>query len=202
MTKLFVMEPTPAEPIELMPEHLARTYVKGDGYDEMREKIWHKHITVPEFEKNLLALEQTITAIKQKEKDEVIDFNTIFTKPGKGPLEDRVIILPDAAEAVTKTGIVIPTGSQSAPARGTVIAVGPGLPSKMQYELVGYFSNGTVQPNIVDGADPIYKLLAMPVRVGDKVLYGKQAGLPIEDPEKTDGKKYLVMRLADVWVKV
>ena len=85
------------------------------------------------------------------------------------PLEDRVLVKPDEAPKQV-SGIIIPESSQEAfaPARGTVIAAGPG-------------KHG--------GPD-------MPVKVGDCIMYGKKAGLPIED----NGVSLLLMRITDIWI--
>ena len=42
------------------------------------------------------------------------------------PLYDRVIILPESEENVTKSGIVLPSTSQERPEKGKVIAIGDG----------------------------------------------------------------------------
>lgn len=63
------------------------------------------------------------------------------------PLEDRVLVEPQAAEAKTASGIIIPDSAKEKPQRGKVVAVGSG--------------NKDVQ---------------MQVKVGDTVLYGKYAG--------------------------
>jgi len=124
----------------------------------------------------------------------------MFNRPGKGPLEDRVIILPDAAKKITAGGLQIIEQNRQSPPQGTVVSVGPGIQSKMNNTLVGYLKDGVVSEQFLEGAEPIYKLEEMPLRPGMKVIYGRAAGLPIEDPETK--KKYLVMRLADVFIKV
>lgn len=72
------------------------------------------------------------------------------------PLEDRVIIEPQAAEEKTSSGIIIPDSAKEKPQKGTVVAVGPGT-----------------------------KDIQMQIEVGDSVLYGKYAGteLTIEGNE-------------------
>ena len=66
------------------------------------------------------------------------------------PLADRVLVLPEAAEETTASGIIIPDTAKEKPMRGTIIAVG----------------NGT-------------KKQPMTVKAGDTVLYGKYAGTEI-----------------------
>lgn len=63
------------------------------------------------------------------------------------PLEDRVLVEPQAAEEKTASGIIIPDSAKEKPQSGTVIAVGPGT-----------------------------KDITMGLKVGDKILYGKYAG--------------------------
>jgi chaperonin GroES len=63
------------------------------------------------------------------------------------PLEDRVIVEPQAAEEKTASGIIIPDSAKEKPQKGTVVAVGEGT-----------------------------KDISMQVKVGDVVLYGKYAG--------------------------
>lgn len=111
------------------------------------------------------------------------------------PLEDRVLILPDKAPAKTESGLYIPDTVQDKlqPARGTVVAVGPGR------ELGG---NAILYK--------IYKLLCtvfrkdmemksiMPLKVGDRVMYGHYSGTMVEDPEAK--KEFLIMRLDDIFI--
>lgn len=81
------------------------------------------------------------------------------------PLADRVVVQPKAVEQKTAGGIIIPDNSKEKPLEGEVVAVGCGT-----------------------------KDIAMEVKVGDKVLYGKYAGTEINH----DGKDYLIMRQSDI----
>lgn len=81
------------------------------------------------------------------------------------PLADRVLVLPMEAEEKTSSGIFIPDTAKEKPQRGTIVAAGPGT-----------------------------KDVAMEVKVGDVVLYGKYAGTEIT----VDGKDYLIMKQSDV----
>jgi chaperonin GroES len=72
------------------------------------------------------------------------------------PLDDRVLVRPDEAEERTKGGIVLPDTAKEKPARGQVIAVGPGK----------LLENGSrVPPG---------------VKVGDRVIYGKYSGSEVK----------------------
>ncbi len=85
------------------------------------------------------------------------------------PLYDRVIILPESEENVTKSGIVLPSTSQDRPERGSVVAVG-------------------------DGIDFDGNKKEMQVKVGDRVIFNKYAGVEL----KIEGKTHIVMREIDI----
>lgn len=198
MKKIFALDGSDIVPEEKMPQSELFKYMKNDGYDDHRKKIWNENISITQFENALAQTELYIKDLIEAEMNKPVDLNVIFNRPGKGPLEDRVIILPDPAKKITAGGLQIIEQQQQSPPQGTVISVGPGIPSKMNNTLVGYLKDGVVLDNFADGAKPIYELEAMPLKPGMKVLYGRAAGLPIEDPETK--KKYLVMRLADVFI--
>jgi chaperonin GroES len=87
------------------------------------------------------------------------------------PLGDRVIVKAKEAEETTKGGIILPDTAKEKPIEGTIVAVGAGKVTE-------------------EG-----KLVAMSVKVGDIVLYGKYSGTEI----KIDGEEYLIMRESDVY---
>ena len=86
------------------------------------------------------------------------------------PLHDRIIVERIEEETMTASGIIIPDSAKEKPQEGTVIAVGKGKVTE-------------------DG-----KILALDVKVGDKVLFGKYSGSEI----KIEGNEYLMMREDDV----
>ena len=86
------------------------------------------------------------------------------------PLHDRVIVKRLEEVRTTASGIVIPDTAAEKPDQGEVIAVGPGKKDE----------NG--------------KVIALDVKVGDKVLFGKYAGQAV----KVDGQELLVMREEDL----
>ncbi len=86
------------------------------------------------------------------------------------PLHDRVIVKRVEAERTTASGIVIPDSAGEKPDQGEVLAVGPGKRD----------DNG--------------KAIALDVKVGDRVLFGKYAGQAV----KLDGQEVLVMREEDI----
>jgi len=86
------------------------------------------------------------------------------------PLADRVVVLPEPKEEKSASGIIIPDSAQTEkPAKGTVVAVGPG-----RYD---------------DG-----DLLPMSVRVGDKILFSKYGF----DEVKVDGDTYLILSESNI----
>ena len=86
------------------------------------------------------------------------------------PLHDRVIVKRVEAERTTASGIVLPDSAGEKPDQGEVLAVGPGKRD----------DNG--------------KQVALDVKVGDRVLFGKYAGQTV----KVDGQEVLVMREEDI----
>ena len=86
------------------------------------------------------------------------------------PLADRVIVKRIDSETKTASGIVIPDAAAEKPDQGEVLAVGPGKRDE----------NG--------------KHIAVDVKVGDRVLFGKYAGQGV----KVDGQELLVMREEDI----
>src|SRR5262245_37881638 len=86
------------------------------------------------------------------------------------PLQDRVIVKRlDEQEQKTAGGIIIPDTAKEKPQEGKVVAVGPGRRE--------------------DG-----KVLAVDVKVGDRVLFGKYAGSEI----KLGDEDHLILREEDI----
>jgi chaperonin GroES len=86
------------------------------------------------------------------------------------PLHDRLIVKRLEEERKTSGGIVIPDTAAEKPSTGEVIAAGPGK------------------------TDEHGKLVAMGVKVGDKILFGKYSGQEF----KLEGQDLLHMREDDV----
>jgi len=85
------------------------------------------------------------------------------------PLFDRVVILSEEPEAVTKGGIIIPGNAGEKPLFGKVLAVGPGK-----------FDKGVLVPT--------------GLTVGDRVLFNKQSGIQV----KIDGVDVLIMTALEI----
>lgn len=90
------------------------------------------------------------------------------------PLSDRVIVRPLEAEEKTAGGLYIPDSAKEKPQQGEVVAVGPG--------------------KVADDG----KNIAMEVKVGDKVLYGKYSGTEVT----AAGEDYLIMREGDIFAVI
>jgi len=86
------------------------------------------------------------------------------------PLHDRVIVKRVQEEEKTKGGIIIPDTAKEKPQEGEVIAVGPGKQD----------DNG--------------KVIALDVKPGDRILFGKYSGTEI----KLEGEEHLIMREDDI----
>jgi chaperonin GroES len=85
------------------------------------------------------------------------------------PLADRVLVEPLEGETM-KGGIIIPDTAKEKPQQGKIVAVGPG--------------------RVGEKGDRI----AMEVKKGDVVLYGKYSGTEVT----IEGKEYLILRESDV----
>ena len=77
------------------------------------------------------------------------------------PIGDRIAVKPVAVEEKTKSGIVLPGSAQEKPHQGEVVAVGS-----------GYVSQATGQR------------IPLEIKVGDKVVYGKLAGIEVKFDEE------------------
>ncbi len=90
------------------------------------------------------------------------------------PLDDRVVVKTLESEDKTAGGILLPDNAREKPQRGKVVAAGPG--------------------KLTDAGARI----ALSVKVGDEVLFGKYAGSDV----KIDGEELKIMRENDLLAKV
>jgi chaperonin GroES len=86
------------------------------------------------------------------------------------PLQDRVIVKRLEEEEKTKGGIIIPDTAKEKPQEGKVIAVGDG--------------------KVNDKGERV----ALEVKAGDRVLFGKYSGNDIT----IDGEEHLIMKEDDI----
>jgi chaperonin GroES len=93
-----------------------------------------------------------------------------MTKTKFRPLHDRVVVKRIDAEGKSKGGIIIPDTVKEKPQEGEVVAVGPG------------------------GRDESGKIIAIGVKSGDRVLFGKWSGTEV----KLEGEELLIMKESDI----
>ncbi len=86
------------------------------------------------------------------------------------PLHDRILVERIEEQEVKRGGIIIPDTAKEKPQEGRVIAAGTG---KVNDE---------------------GKRLALDVKAGDRILFGKYSGSEV----KLDDKEYLILREEDV----
>ena len=86
------------------------------------------------------------------------------------PLYDRLVVKRIEEQETTRSGIIIPDSAQEKPQEAEVVAVGRGK-------------------RLEDGT-----LVALDVKIGDRILFGKYSGNDI----RVDGEEYLIMREDDV----
>jgi chaperonin GroES len=86
------------------------------------------------------------------------------------PLHDRVLVRRIASDEKTKGGLIIPDSAKEKPSEGEVIACGPGARK--------------------DSGE----LIAMAVKSGDRILFGKWSGTEVT----IDGEELLIMKESDI----
>jgi chaperonin GroES len=86
------------------------------------------------------------------------------------PLHDRVLVRRIEQSERTPGGIIIPDTAKEKPQEGEVVAVGAGT------------------------RDESGKLVALDVKAGDRILFGKWSGSEV----KLEGQDYLIMKESDI----
>ena len=86
------------------------------------------------------------------------------------PLHDRVVVRRLEQDEKTAGGIIIPDTAKEKPMEGEIVAAGPGARNE----------NG--------------QLVALDVKVGDRVLFGKWSGTEV----KIDGEDLMIMKESDI----
>ena len=90
------------------------------------------------------------------------------------PLQDRLLVMRVAEDDTTAGGIIIPDTAKEKPQQGAIVAAGPG--------------RTTDEGKVID----------MPVKVGQEVIYSKYAGTEYTE----DGVDYLIVRESDILASV
>ena len=86
------------------------------------------------------------------------------------PLHDRVLVRRIDSEEKSAGGIIIPDNAKEKPSEGVIESVGPGA------------------------RDESGKIVALDVKAGDRVLFGKWSGTEV----KIDGEELLIMKESDI----
>ena len=86
------------------------------------------------------------------------------------PLHDRVVVRRVESEEKTKGGIIIPDTAKEKPQEGEIVAVGSGA------------------------RDDSGNVVALDVKVGDRVLFGKWSGTEVS----IEGEELLIMKESDI----
>ncbi len=86
------------------------------------------------------------------------------------PLHDRVLVRRVESDEKTAGGLIIPDSAKEKPQEGEVVAVGAGAKDE-------------------DG-----DRIAMDVKAGDKILFGKWSGTEVQ----IDGEELLIMKESDI----
>jgi chaperonin GroES len=86
------------------------------------------------------------------------------------PLHDRVLVRRIEGDEKTAGGLIIPDSAKEKPAEGEIVSVGAGA------------------------RDEAGARIAMDVKAGDKVLFGKWSGTEIT----LDGEELLIMKESDI----
>ena len=86
------------------------------------------------------------------------------------PLHDRVVVRRVESESKTKGGIIIPDTAKEKPQEGEIVAVGTGV------------------------RDDKGNVIALDVKVGDRILFGKWSGTEV----KLGGEELLIMKESDI----
>ncbi|AVF02840.1 MAG: co-chaperone GroES [Devosia indica] len=89
---------------------------------------------------------------------------------GFRPLHDRVVVRRVDSEEKTKGGIIIPDTAKEKPSEGVIVSVGPGA------------------------RDESGKVVALDVKAGDRVLFGKWSGTEV----KLNGEDLIIMKESDI----
>ncbi|MEH6523854.1 co-chaperone GroES [Sulfitobacter sp.] len=86
------------------------------------------------------------------------------------PLHDRVLVRRIEEDEKTSGGLIIPDNAKEKPQEGEVVSVGAGA------------------------KDDAGERIAMDVKAGDKILFGKWSGTEI----KIDGEELMIMKESDI----
>jgi len=97
------------------------------------------------------------------------------------PLSNRIVVMPDKPEEVSRGGIYIPDTAKYTPQMGTIVEVGPGfIPPVPAFNI---------------GLGTAYHRMPMAVEVGQRIFFSKNAGSFITINERDT---FIVLRESEV----
>ena len=117
-----------------------------------------------------------------------------MNKSGVTPCGDRVVVLPDVIEEVTRGGIILPPKDrdkhQLAQVSGILVAVGPDA----------WMDRVTITQRLIDGEMKTVEIQTTGyskhfAEVGDRVCFARYNGLPFDGE---DGKQYRLLNDEDI----
>lgn len=179
---------------------MAKHFIMGDGeltdeeretLKKAREEAEQKNKEYNELQKKLQVDKKTVTL------EELL-------KTRLDPQEDRIVVWRDKADEFTEGGLIKPKEAldKERPSRGTVIAVGPGKDNAnlTQELLCAILEAADGRSDAVLEFENRIKTIAINYKPGDRIMFGRFAGTPVEDPDT--GEELLIMRPSDIFVKL
>lgn len=180
---------------------MAKTYIMGsdEGLTEEQKKSIEKFNETKDQEtKELLDKQIEMTKRKRASLEDLL-------KTRISPEEDRVLIWPDAVEELTEGGIIKPeeVKQKERPLFGTVLAVGPGkkvMESITHKLLLALVEQSDISNSALADLKEEIKAFTIPYVPGDRVMFGRFAGTPVEDPDTKEPLS--IMRPSDIFGKI
>jgi co-chaperonin GroES (HSP10) len=174
-------------------------FIPGEGLTEEQRESVRRHQESQEAETRKLA-DQQLNA--QENHEEIV---AELLKTTMQAIEDRVLVYPDPVAAVTEGGIHKPESviEKERPHRGTVIVVGPGKPNDVSMTnklLFALLEESCGRSEAVIELEKEMSTTVVPLRPGDRIMYGRFAGTPITD--EVTKREVLIMRPTDIFVKL
>jgi co-chaperonin GroES (HSP10) len=185
---------------------MAKSVLMGDGKLSEEERHNLKQVTEDQ-EKQMKDLHEREQQKEQEKKKVTLEELLATTLD---PMEDRIIIYRDPVDSVTPGGIIKPEEvvARERPSRGTVLRVGPGK-AVTDTEINNY-----IQLHILKAMEVVHQqdfnskkvvgdiqtIRRPPYKPGERILFGKFAGTPVDDP--ATGEELLIMRPHDIFCKL
>jgi co-chaperonin GroES (HSP10) len=181
---------------------MAKSYLMGDGEsltDEQKASVARAQ------QENDSALKKLSEEQREKAKEKkMVTLHQLFNTK-IDPREDRVVIFPDPVDEFTESGLLKPDEvikkEQQRPMFGTVVAVGPGL--KVEQTVTNRLLLLLCEAAEVPDLEQIKKECEEQIsklEVGQRVMFGRMAGTPIDDPDTKT--QLLILRPNDIFARL